>query len=162
MSNNCDESCEVSPVWCSEYCDGSDYWSNSFDCNINFYFSGLCPEKLLQLQLSSEQLAGLNVTSWSVLWMTLPFAEEPPWQAELISSTMCSSSGIVDSGEQEEPVWSGCQREHSCWSWSDWASFISSVAFASGMVSLGLSFWLMKIPDHLCSLFYSVKVMFCI
>lgn len=57
------------------------------------------------------------------------------------------SNGIVGEGEQEEPVWSGCQKEHSCWSWSDWGSFIISVVVASAMVSLGLPFWFMKIPD---------------
>lgn len=66
------------------------------------------------------------------------------------------SNGIVDDAEQEEPVWSGCKREHSCWSWSDWGSFISSVAVDSDILSLILSFGFMKISD-----FYSVKVMFC-
>lgn len=47
-------------------------------------------------------------------------------------------------------------REHSCWSWSDWGSFISSVAVDSDILSLILSFGFMKISD-----FYSVKVMFC-
>lgn len=83
----------------------------------------------------------------------------------LISSSSAAglpvSNGIVDNGEQEEPVWSGCQRGHSCWSWSDWGSFISSVAVDSGIGSRGLSFQFMKIPDGLCSLFYSVKAMFC-